>query len=119
MRLFILSLACAIGLSGCYVLNQEHYSDIVSIDANLAKLKAADNKLAAQLAALGPVEHALRTEFAAEIKQQSASVRHPSAHVIGMSMQEPLLFVSGTTAISTAFNGVIILSGASNNLIGG
>jgi len=88
-------------LSGCYVLNEKHYGDVLDIRSNMDRLKAADDKLAAQIAALKPLEHALKEEFSHEISLNQASIRHPSASAVGMDMQNPLLFASGSAAISS------------------
>jgi len=96
----ILLLVLTSGLSGCYVLNAKHYGDVLDISANMNRLKAADDKLAAQIAALQPLEHALNKEFSHEIGMHQAHIRHPSASVVGMGMQNPLLFASGSTDIS-------------------
>jgi len=96
----LLLVACIAGLSGCYALNAKHYGDVLDIRPNMERLKAADAKLAAQIAALQPLEQALKKEFSHEISLDQASIRHPSARAVGIDMQNPLLFASGSTDIS-------------------
>jgi len=87
-------------LSGCFALNAKHYHEVLSIHSNMDRLKAEDARLAARIAALKPLEHALKTEFAPEIRAQQAHIRHPSAGAVGMDMQNPLLFASGSTQLT-------------------
>jgi len=102
LRLSIVLLVSAVGLSGCYAINEKHYNDIINIEANFARLKAADEKLAQRIATLQPFEQALKAEFAPELQQHSASIQHPSASTVGMAMQGPLLFSSGSTELSNS-----------------
>jgi len=101
IRLALVMMLSAAGLSGCYVLNAKHYGDVLDIRSNMERLKAADNKLAAQIAALQPLEHALRSEFATELSSQQVNIRRPSASSVGLAMQSPLLFASGSADISS------------------
>jgi chemotaxis protein MotB len=96
----VVALIAAGGLSGCYMLNAEHYEDVRNIRSNIERLKAADDRLAARIAALKPVEQALKREFADEISTRQAGIRHPSAASVGMAMQNPLLFASGSAEVS-------------------
>ena len=99
MRLLLTGLIL-LQLSGCYALNAKHYHEVLSIRANMDRLKAADARLAARIAALKPFEKALKTEFAAEINSRQANIRQPEAGTIGMDMQNPLLFASGSAQLS-------------------
>jgi len=81
-------------------LNAKHYSEVLNIRSNIDQLKKSDDRLAMQIAALKPVEHALRKEFGPEIRAQQAKIQHPSANMIGMAVQDPLLFASGSADIS-------------------
>jgi len=96
----LLLLWCMAGLSGCYALNAKHYREVLSIRSNIDRLKAADAGLAARIAALKPLEKALRREFAPEIRSQQVHIRHPAAGTAGLSMQNPLLFASGSAQLS-------------------
>ena len=96
----LLLIGCMAGLSGCYALNAKHYREVLSIRANMDRLKAADARLAARIAALKPFEKALKTEFAAEIDARQAHIRNPEAGTVGMDMQNPLLFASGSAQLS-------------------
>jgi len=99
MRLMLTGLIVLL-LSGCYALNAKHYHEVLSIRSNMDHLKAADARLAARIAALKPLEKTLKTEFTSEIRAQKVHIRHPAAGTVGMSMQNPLLFASGSAVVN-------------------
>lgn len=87
-------------LSGCYI-NEKHYNDVVNIESNLNKQKAADQKLEQEIRSLKASLGLMNVSMEEEVEAETVAIQQLSPESIQVTMQQEMLFKSGSSKIST------------------
>lgn len=88
-------------MSAC-VLNEAHYKDVLRMPGEIKALQAKTEVLERQVAALQAATDEMRARLDEEINQRHARVERPSAQKLRITLQDGLLFASGSAAVSQA-----------------
>jgi len=87
-------------LSGCYTLNEEHYNSVVETPAKVEQLKKSDEQMKQDIRLLKEAVSRLKNNMTTEIHNEAAAVIQPTETSVKVTLQQSLLFDSGSSDIS-------------------
>ncbi|MES0371545.1 MAG: OmpA family protein [Mariprofundaceae bacterium] len=87
--------------SGCTYLNDQHYNDVVNVDSNVKRLQANDQKLEQEIRSLKASLGLMNVSMEKEVEAETVAIEQISNESIQVTMQQEMLFKSGSSKIST------------------
>jgi len=95
-------------LSGCYTLNKEHYDSVVETPAQVEQLKKSDEQMKQDIRMLKEAVSSLKGSMTTEIHNESVAIVQPTVTSVKVTLQQSLLFDSGSSDISGAGRATLV-----------
>ncbi len=101
MRIF-LAVAMTALISACMPVSKQHYDVVHNTPGEIKQLKQTDQELKQEIRSIKEAMHAVKGDMRQEIQDNTATVEQVSDTSAKVTLQEQLLFDSGSNAISRA-----------------